>query len=292
MSNTDTTQNDKATVEAIAAEPKTAPAKVIPNKNKNTLKGFIGSIEPVLVKLPEIHSDSEIIDAVIVDDGAPLPKAKAEALDKKITTAVGTVGNSMEKLFALVTEAKDGKIHVALGFPSWTAYFADRVAAPMNAIGERKEVAAMLHDEGMSNRAIGAVLGVSHATASNDVKTVKAEREKKAAAEGKTVAAKPGKTVGKDGKEYTRKPAVKKPVPQPKPKKSDAEIRLDISIADAENVVDDIATLAASLENLYAADDYVHGSDKEIQALIAKARKTIAATALPKAPARKAAVKK
>ena len=273
-----------------AAEPKAAPAKIIPNTkaDKNTLKGFIGSIEPVLVKLPDIHSDSEIIDAVIVDDGAPLPKAKAEALDKKIATAVGTIGNSMEKLFALVTEAKEGKIHVALGFPSWTAYFADRVAAPMNAIGERKEVAAMLHDEGMSNRAIGAVLGVSHATASNDVKAAKAEREKKAAAEGKTVVApKPGKTVGKDGKTYTRKPVAKKPVAQPKPepKKSDLEVRTEIARADTENVVDDLATLAASLENLYATTGYAKGGDKEIQALLTKARKALAA--LPKAPVKK-----
>lgn len=294
--------SDKDAVEAIAATTAPAPANVVPNKAapkpapkatkpapkpKPVGEDFVDSIKIITMPLPAIQKDPApaIIDVEIVEP-QPLSKAKAEALDKKLIAAVTTVGNSMGALADLVTEAKDGQIHLALGFASWTSYFAERVTTPMMAIGERKAVAAMLHDEGMSNRAIGAVLGVSVGTVVTDVRSGKAKAQEEAEATGQPVPTpKPaGKTVGKDGKEYKR-PVAKKPAPQPQPQpkaKGDLEIRLDIVMADAENILEDIETLAANLETLYSTEGYKAGSDKEMQTILAKARKALAANTLPK----------
>ena len=69
-----------------------------------------------------------------------------------------------------MAEAKQGGIHVALGFPSWTAYIAD--VFKDNSVrlkGEaRRELVAYLSDEGMSNRAIAGITGTDQRTVRRD----------------------------------------------------------------------------------------------------------------------------
>ena len=280
----DTTAAD---IQAAVDAPAQAPAIIVPNVDTD----LVDSISVITVLDTRTDKGDTIIDAEVVEGPAPLPKAKAEALDKKLVAASTAVGNSLGKLADLVAEARIGQIHVALGFPSWTAYFADRVTAPLMAVGERKTVALMLHNEGMGNRGIGAVLGISHTQAGNDVKEAKAADPKAAATPAST------KTTGKDGKNYTRATKPKAPAkpkaPTPPPaeptvnedRKTQIQIRIDIAFTDAENIVDDLTTLTGSLEKLYATAEYKRGDDKAIQAQLTQARKMLAA--LPKAPAKK-----
>lgn len=269
---------------------KKTPAKKAPAKKAAPAKpaevdkdDFVDSIKVITVPLP-----AKTVEAEIVDGPAPYTKAKAENLDKRIVATVDKIADNFDILEGLVKEAKEGQIHIALGFASWTAYFAARINTKFAEITDRQVAALMLHEEGMSNRAIASTLGVSPATVVTDVKTAKA---KKPAATSAPKA--PSKTVGKDGKEYTRttakKPAaqpVSKPTPPPvKPKHTPLEIRTDLALAAAENLVDDVQALIEALETLYSTPEFVAGADKAIQAEITKARKALGI--LPKAPARR-----
>lgn len=246
---------------------KAEPAIEVPND-------FVDSISVIEVKLPQPQQGT--VEGEIIG----LSKREAETLDKELVAAVDTVGISMERLYDLVEQAKAGQIHATLGFPSWTAYFASRVTVPLQSRGERKSLAIMLHNEGLSNRSIAKVLGVSHGTVVTDVKKARAEAE----ANGAAPQPKSGTTIGKDGKEYKRKPTPK-PEPKPEPKKTLLEVRVDIAVADSENVVADLTALIKNLETLYGTPEYVAGTDKAIQAQIKEARALFAK--LPKAPTRR-----
>lgn len=264
--------------------------KLAPEK-KAKIEGIIAKAEAAALKAAVEAPAPEPVTVIpnttveVITGPTPYTRAKAEALDKKIVATVTGIGNSLEKLETLVAEAKEGQIHIALEFASWTAYFADRVNTPFAAIGDRQVAALMLHEEGLSNRAIGAVLGVSPGTVITDVRTAKGNKPVD-----ETEKVEPKKTVGKDGKGYTRKPVAKKPAAQPKPKptpvvekpKSQIEQIADIALADAQNVVEDLETLTDNIGKLYSRAAYKPGMDKEIRALITKARKLIAE--LPKAP--------
>lgn len=297
-----------ADVKAMVDTPAAKPATVVPNKKAapkpaakapakpkpvEVDKDIVDSISVITVPLPAVGKKT--VEAEIVDGPAPYTKAKAEALDKRIVATVTGIGDSFEKLEKLVGEAKEGQIHIALGFASWTAYFAARVNTKFAEITDRQVAALMLHEEGMSNRAIAATLGVSPATVVTDVKEAKAKRP----AASTPAPATPKKTVGKDGKEYTRtaakKPAAQpkpapKPEPKPTPKLSQLEIRTDLALADAENLVADIESLIETLGTLYGTPEFVAGGDKEIKAEIAKARKLLGQ--LPAAPTRRTAAAK
>lgn len=279
-------------LQAEVEAPAPAPATVIPNKTspaKRIGKKIVDSISVITVPMPPVKTvaTTKPAEVEIVEGPAPYTKAKAENLDKRITATIGRIGDSLETLEGLVKEAKEGQIHIALGFPSWTAYFADRVSTPFAAIGDRQVAALMLHEEGMSNRAIAATLNVSPGTVVTDVKAAKAKQPTA------TQAKAPAKTVGKDGKTYKR-PEPKKAAPQPKtttakpapkPKHSPLAIRTDLALADAENLVADIESLITNLEALYATPEFVAGGDKEIKAHITKARKLLGS--LPAAPTRR-----
>ena len=62
-------------------------------------------------------------------------------------------------------------------------------------------------------------------------------------------------------------------------------MRVDIAVADSENVVADLTALIKNLETLYGTPEYVAGTDKAIQAQIKEARALFAK--LPKAPTRR-----
>jgi transcriptional regulator len=259
-----------------AAPKASAPAK--PAEVPEVGDDFVDSIKVITVLGPSI-------DAEIITGPTPYTKAKAENLDKRITATVDKIADNFDVLEGLVKEAKEGQIHIALGFASWTAYFAARINTKFAEITDRQVAALMLHEEGMSNRAIGSTLGVSAATVVSDVRTAKAKRP------AATAPATPKKSVGKDGKEYTRtapKPVAKKPAPKPEPKPtpklSALEIRTDLALAAAENLVEDMQALIEALETLYTTPEFKTGGDKEIQAQITKVRKAL--SILPKAPAR------
>ena len=84
-------------------------------------------------------------------------------------TAVG-VGEGIDKLRLLVTQAKESRAHVALGYASWQSYLADVLGeTPLRLEREvRKELSAELSEQGMSTRAIAAIVGVDHSTVVRD----------------------------------------------------------------------------------------------------------------------------
>ena len=138
-----------------ALAPEDPPAKVIPNKP--AAKKAPAKKAPA--KAPAKKAPGKAVakapaKVTVIEGELPLDKAQAEKLDKKIVTAVERVGTAadtfedrMDTLTELVNEARAGQIHVGLGFASWTAYFTKRVQTPVLAIGERKPVVALLHDE-------------------------------------------------------------------------------------------------------------------------------------------------
>lgn len=101
-----------------------------------------------------------------------LEVAEAKRLDQKIRLLAGSISESLTKLQGLVEQARAGDIHVALGYPSWTAYVADVLKVEIR-IGrdQRRELVSWLSGEGMSQRAIADVVGVDQKTVSNDLRS-------------------------------------------------------------------------------------------------------------------------
>ena len=95
---------------------------------------------------------------------------EAERITRRIALVAGSVRESMEKLHALVDEAKRGNAHVALGYRSWTEYLADTLGKQPLRLDrdERREVVGYLSGEGMSTRAIAPIVGVSNKTVHED----------------------------------------------------------------------------------------------------------------------------
>ncbi len=83
---------------------------------------------------------------VLMDESA------ARRLDGRIRRMAGSVRDQLETLYKLISEAKVGAAHSALGFASWTAYVADVfAAAPLHLEREqRRELVGYLDSEGMS----------------------------------------------------------------------------------------------------------------------------------------------
>lgn len=87
---------------------------------------------------------------------------EARRLTERIRLTAHTARESIEKLHALVDEAKAGNAHLALGYASWTAYLADVMGEePLRlARDQRQELVGFLAGEGMSTRAIAPIVGV------------------------------------------------------------------------------------------------------------------------------------
>lgn len=96
--------------------------------------------------------------------------ASARRLTERIRLNVVAVRDGVEKLQALLEEAKEGNVHVALGYPSWTAYIAEVMGdEPLRlSRDDRREIVHYLTGEGMSARAIGSALGISKNTVTED----------------------------------------------------------------------------------------------------------------------------
>ena len=177
----------------------------------------------------------------------------ARRLTERIRIAAVNYSEAKEKLLRLVSEAKDGSAHVALGYASWTAYLADVMSEePLRlARDERREVVQLLSDEGVPPKVISPIVGVSD----RRVRQLRSQGGNyfhpepapttRSAPSAPSPAPTPTKVTGMDGKAYSR-PA---PAPQPeapKPKRrplaeqaQSAEWELVKAIERVERIVED-----------------------------------------------------
>lgn len=119
----------------------------------------------------------------------------------------GKIREKVTEIWPLIVEAFEGRIWVALGLPSWSAYCDAHLRGMVPAIdrAERQQRVAELRDSGMSTRAIGTALGVDHKTVVNDIRAG-------AGGEFSPPEQRPS-VVGLDGKTYT--PPAPKPASVP-----------------------------------------------------------------------------
>lgn len=114
------------------------------------------------------NARDSLLRAILEDQ--PLGLEDAERLDARIRALASTVRDNLTELSELVAEARSGAVHVALGFASWTAYLADALGGRIELNTEsRREVVAFLAGEGMSQRAIADIAGVSQKTVDRDL---------------------------------------------------------------------------------------------------------------------------
>jgi hypothetical protein len=103
----------------------------------------------------------------------------ARRLTERIRLTATVAREGLEKLQFLVSQAKDGNVHVSLGYPSWTAYLSDVLGTePLRLPREqRQELVGYLAGEGMSTRAIAPIVGASKDTVARDLATVSFETD-------------------------------------------------------------------------------------------------------------------
>lgn len=142
------------------------------------------------------------VDAELVD---MLDEKRAKALDKRIRNLVdGAPVSWLVSLNGLIAEAQSGQIHLALGFPSWTAYLADALAGLKHITAECKpELIQHLGSVGMSTRAIATAVGTSKSTVARELSSGVPNGTPDDDA---PVAPRRLTVVGSDGKEYPRRP--------------------------------------------------------------------------------------
>lgn len=102
-----------------------------------------------------------------------LSPTEAQRLTQRIKLTASTIRDNLWKLRNLVEEAKTSNAWQVLGFASWTAYLADTLADEPMRLGrdERQELVEYLSGEGLSTRAIAPIVGVTHETVAQDIKT-------------------------------------------------------------------------------------------------------------------------
>lgn len=163
---------------------------------------------------PTSEAETELLPAAEVMDAD-----QAHRLDSRIRLLSNTIADNLAKLTDLIAEAKRGQIHLALGFPSWTAYLSSALSHLEIALASpaRRELVTLLADEGMSNRAIAQAVGVSEITVRRDKEQVRHDVAPKSDSAANTVCPvspklaarrewwqrEKSKVVGLDGKTYT-----------------------------------------------------------------------------------------
>jgi len=82
----------------------------------------------------------------------------------------GMIGQQ-DKLLRLVSEAKEAKDHLALGYPSWTAYVAEEFKERLAQLNrdDRRSAVFALTATGLSTRAIAPIVNVDHTTVVRDL---------------------------------------------------------------------------------------------------------------------------
>ncbi|MGH3095125.1 MAG: helix-turn-helix domain-containing protein [Streptosporangiales bacterium] len=91
--------------------------------------------------------------------------ANPRRLTERIKTHIASVQQSLDELVELIAEAYDGRVWEPLGYSDWDSY----IRAEFYSVGrlrltrdERRDLVVGLRSQGMSTRAIGTALGVSH----------------------------------------------------------------------------------------------------------------------------------
>lgn len=114
---------------------------------------------------------AELAETVAAEVVEPLNREDAEKLDGRIRRMAKESKRHLDTLATLVDQAKVGRIHEALEYPSWTAYLADALSELCGGQGieTRRELVAYLYDVGMSERAIAAATGASKTTVHRDL---------------------------------------------------------------------------------------------------------------------------
>ena len=92
---------------------------------------------------------------------------------ERIRIKARNVTEQYADLRALVDEAERNEDHLTLGYQSWTAYVSDLFGEEPLRLprDERIPMVQMLADKGMSTRAIASVVGVTHETVAQDIKS-------------------------------------------------------------------------------------------------------------------------
>lgn len=107
---------------------------------------------------------------------------------------------SVENMDVLLFDAFQHRVWIALGYESWDEW--RRSINYRRPLSERRALTAKMHRLGMSTRAIGSALNVSHMTAERDIKAVAAQED--ATVTDVPVEEQSEKILGVDGREYSR----------------------------------------------------------------------------------------
>lgn len=112
----------------------------------------------------------------ILSGGVAVEDTRSDAARRADTIRSLTIGiaDDLERLRKLVHEAKAAEDHIALGYPSWTAYLADLFGAePLRLARDvRRELVAELAAQGMSTRAIAPIVGATKSQVARDIADV------------------------------------------------------------------------------------------------------------------------
>lgn len=165
----------------------------------------------------------------------PLDRSEAEKLDGRIRRLAKQAGDQLLTVGRLLDEARAGRAHEALGFPSWTAYVADALGGTLQLSGEaRQAMVQMMAGEGMSVRAIAGATGVSKSTVDRDLAQVSdgatdstvPQRDSSSSADEKVSVGLDGKTRRKPRKPRAKKEPETAPPPEPEPVKAERKVQI------------------------------------------------------------------
>lgn len=177
-----------------------------------------------------------------------MTEAEAHRVTEDIRHNAKSFTEYRARLMGAVERAKAGSAHVALGYPSWTAYLSEVLGEePMRlARAERQDMVRMLSDEGMSTRAIAPIVGASQKTVDRDVRSAGESFDSPLPAPAPEFVdtrtgeihdepePKPVTVTGMDGKQYTRPIPPETPAPRPDP----ITTQFTSAIADLNRVLD------------------------------------------------------
>ena len=114
-------------------------------------------------------TDLDIIDAEIVEDAL----SYGDALDgmNGLASAAQDINDRIERYAAEAVRLWSRRAWEVLGHKSWAECVEERGAQLRLPRADRREMVALLADEGMSSRAIAPVVGASHVTVQSDMRS-------------------------------------------------------------------------------------------------------------------------
>lgn len=152
------------------------------------------------------HVDTETGEIV-----EPMSIAEAEHITDSISWRLDTIATAHEEVMPMIREALSRRAWDALGYASPGAYTADKFGGALHrlSVPVRQAVVLELTEAGMSTRAIGPVVGVSH-------EQVRKDQQRPPVNQLTPASPAPDAVTGIDGKSYAR--------PGPRPTVADAVI--------------------------------------------------------------------